>query len=312
MAEKSASRFDENCYLCPGNKRANGAQNPSYQQTFVFENDFPALLQETFDISDIDDCNGLIKTQAVFGECRVICFSPHHNLTLPELEINDILAVVSVWQEQYLALAAQYAWVQIIENKGAIMGCSNPHPHGQVWASSFIPSEPQCVNDSLLDYWKQYHSNMLVDYADFELTCGDRVVEQNEDWLVLVPYWAMWPFQTLLLPKRHIRHMGELTTAEKDSLAQILKSFLTRYDNLFGVSFPYSMGWHQAPGMSDDSKNIDHWQLHAHFYPPLLRSSTIRKFMVGYEMLGEPQRDITPELAAEMLRGADNIYSQEL
>jgi len=294
--------YDPKCYLCPRNVRANGEVNPDYGATYVFENDFAALLAEGPDDTLMSTHNGLMTSRPVTGECRVICFSPRHDLTLPEMATDEILAVVDLWCEQYLELVQKHAWVQIIENKGAIMGCSNPHPHGQVWAGSFLPTEPAQVDKSQREYWREQGRPLLLDYVEAELADGSRTVEVNDHWLVVIPYWAMWPYETLLLPRRHVRHLGELTSAERQSMADILKPFLTRYDNLFETSFPYSMGWHQAPGkVAGMDDNRDHWQLHAHFYPPLLRSATVKKFMVGYEMLAEAQRDITAEQAAAAL-----------
>ncbi len=311
--------YDPQCYLCPENPRANGETNPAYDSTYVFENDFAALVKQDEQTSDLlgpglsqsqPDSGlfrakpdpGLLQAQPVYGECRVICFSPRHDLTLPEMPVEQIAAVVSLWSDQYSELARQYRWVQIFENKGAAMGCSNPHPHGQIWASQHLPSEPARVDASQQTYLASHGSVLLLDYLQAELENGERIVDSNPHWVALVPYWAMWPFEMLLMPRRHIRHMGELRDEEKQSLADILKRFLTRYDNLFETSFPYSMGWHQAPGVVSETEDMGHWQLHAHLYPPLLRSATVRKFMVGYEMMAEPQRDITPEQAAEGLR----------
>lgn len=295
--------YDPECYLCPGNARASDEINPTYDTTYAFANDFAALQAEGPTEHSADGIDELFQAQPVTGTCRVICFSPRHDLTLPEMPEEGIVAVVELWREQYSELVQSHVWVQIFENKGAVMGCSNPHPHGQVWASTYLPSEPALVDASQRHYWQRNGRPLLLDYAAIELRDGSRVVESNDDWMVVVPYWALWPFETLLLPKRFIRHLGELQAAERKSLARILKRFLTRYDNLFETSFPYSMGWHQAPGrLQGLDNNRDHWQLHAHFYPPLLRSATVKKFMVGYEMLAEGQRDITPEQAADRLR----------
>lgn len=306
--------YDPNCYLCPGNTRANGDVNPDYANTFVFENDFAALRPDAPE-NDNHVHSDLMRSQPVTGECRVICFSPRHDLTLPEMSIADIGAVIDAWAAQYRELSARYVWVQIFENKGALMGCSNPHPHGQVWASRQLPSEPAQVDASQREYFVAHGTPLLVDYAAAELRDGARTVDENDNWLVVVPYWALWPYETLLLPRRHVRHLGELSATERRSLAAILRRFLIRYDNLFETSFPYSMGWHQAPGKQPNvDDNADHWQLHAHFYPPLLRSATVKKFMVGYEMLAEGQRDITAEQAADRLRevSATDHYRQAL
>lgn len=307
-ADASASRpaYDPQCYLCPGNKRAGDATNPKYTEPFVFRNDYAALLP---DVPLTGAPAGeLFRSEPVRGECRVICFSPRHDLTLPEMAVADIERVVSVWTEQLKELGAKYRWVQIFENKGAVMGCSNPHPHGQIWAGNFIPRNvaPEDVNQK--KYADKHGKPLLIDYVEAELKDKTRVVEANDDWAMVVPYWAVWPFELLLLPRRHVKRLTDLKPAERASLADILKRGLTRYDNLFETSFPYSMGWHGAP---TDDGNYDHWQLHAHFYPPLLRSATVKKFMVGYEMLAEPQRDLTPEQAATRLRETATIHFKE-
>lgn len=238
----------------------------------------------------------------------MICFSPRHDLTLPEMPVEDILRVVNVWSDQITQLGAKYRWVQIFENKGAVMGCSNPHPHGQVWAGTFIPRLVAPELKTQKEYLARHGRLLLLDYAEAELKLGLRVIESNAHWVMVVPYWAVWPFELLLLPRRHVKRLPELTVEERRSLADILKRSLTRYDNLFETSFPYSMGWHGAP---TDEGDYEHWQLHAHFYPPLLRSATVKKFMVGYEMLAEPQRDLTPEQAANRLRETATIHFKE-
>jgi UDPglucose--hexose-1-phosphate uridylyltransferase len=241
----------------------------------------------------------LFQVEPVRGECRVICFSPRHDLTLAQMEKQDIRRVVDVWAQQVTDLGKTYRWVQLFENKGAMMGCSNPHPHGQVWASSSLPNEASAEDGQQRAYFLKHRSPLVLDLAEAELRHSSRVVVQNDDWLVIVPFWAIWPFETLLLPRRHILRLPELSAAERDSLADLLSRLLIRYDNLFETSFPYSMGWHGAP---NDAADYQHWQLHAHFYPPLLRSATVKKFMVGYELLAEAQRDLTPEQAAKRLR----------
>ncbi|NLF67493.1 MAG: UDP-glucose--hexose-1-phosphate uridylyltransferase [Candidatus Anammoximicrobium sp.] len=298
--------FDPQCYLCPGNSRAGGVPNPNYTGTFVFTNDFPALLPETAQ-RDADP-SPLFRGQAVRGTCRVICFSPRHDLTLPRMAVDDIRAVIDVWAEQIRELGASYRWVQVFENKGDVMGCSNPHPHGQIWASDCLPNEPAKEERQQAAYWEQFQTPLLADYLQQELQRQERIVLADEHWVVLVPYWATWPFETMLLPRRHVLRLPELTHAERRNLAQVLKRFLTRYDNVFETSFPYSMGWHGAP---NDEGRYPHWQLHAHFYPPLLRSATVKKFMVGYEMLGEAQRDLTPEQAAARLREVSELHHLE-
>ncbi len=289
--------YDPECYLCPGNKRINGERNPDYKSTFVFTNDFSALRDEDHAESAGDD--PLFVARPVRGTSRVICFSPDHGKTLPRLSVEKIQSVIKCWQEQITDLSGRHTWVQVFENKGVVMGCSNPHPHGQIWAQDRLPTEAEKTDRHLLRYQQAHHSNLLLDYAFREVKADRRVVEKNNDWVAVVPYWACWPFETLLMPLRHIRHLNELDHPESQSLAQILKRLLSRYDNLFKCSFPYSMGWHGQPFNGQENT---HWQLHAHFYPPLLRSATVKKFMVGYEMLAEAQRDITPEQAAEKLR----------
>jgi len=302
-AEERRPAYDPTCYLCPGNMRAEALQNPEYSHTFVFENDFPSLLPDTPQATVSP--HPLLRAESERGVCRVLCFSPRHDLTLPEMAVEDIRKVVDVWAEQVVDLGRRYRWVQLFENKGAIMGCSNPHPHGQVWGQMSLPNEPSKEERQQRAYFDTYASPLLVDYAHLEAAAGERLLVENDHWLVVVPYWAMWPFETLLLPRRHVLRLPELNEAERDGLAEILKRLLTRYDNLFETSFPYSMGWHGAP---TDGAVYPHWQLHAHFYPPLLRSATVKKFMVGYEMLAEPQRDLTPEKAAERLRELSEIH----
>lgn len=295
-------QYDPTCYLCPGNVRANGEQNPQYEQTFVFMNDYPALLP---DVPEAASRSQLLKAGSVQGTCRVMCFSPRHDLTLPEMTPQELRVVINTWSDQITELSQQYRWVQVFENKGELMGCSNPHPHGQIWAENILPNEIIAENDHQLAYYREHGSPLLVDYAQLEAGEGERIVVENDDWLAVVPYWAVWPFETMLLPRRHVLRLPDLTDSQRDTLAEILKLLLTRYDNLFETSFPYSMGWHGAP--HDDGDGA-HWQLHAHFYPPLLRSATVRKFMVGYEMLGEAQRDITAEQAAERLRKLPDVH----
>jgi UDPglucose--hexose-1-phosphate uridylyltransferase len=294
--------YDPKCYLCPGNIRANGEQNPAYETTYVFTNDFAALLPDTPDSPA--PSNPLMVAQAVRGTSRVICFSPRHDLTLPEMAVEDIRSVVEVWAAQTAELGQQYEWVQVFENKGEVMGCSNPHPHGQIWAGSWLPNEVVGEDRHQRDYFERHGSVLLIDYANSEMS-SERAVVENEHWLALVPYWAVWPFEILLLPKRHVLRLPDLTDTERSALADVLKRLLTRYDNLFLTSFPYSMGWHGAPFNHNDN---DGWQLHAHFYPPLLRSASVKKFMVGYEMMAEAQRDITPEQAAERLRAVSEKH----
>ena len=294
---------DPTCYLCPGNARVGGEQNPAYTSTFVFTNDFAALLPDTPPAPP--DASDLFRAQSLQGTCRVICFSPRHDLTLALMELADIRTVIDLWQDQTAELGATYQWVQVFENRGAVMGASNPHPHGQIWASTTLPNLPAAENQHQRRYYAQHGTPLLVDYAREESAQHVRVVVENEHWLAVVPYWAVWPFETLLLPRRPIQQILHVNEAEKNALADILKRLLTRYDNLFEVSFSYSMGWHGAPFGDED---YSHWQLHAHFYPPLLRSATVRKFMVGYELLSEAQRDISAEQAAQRLQQLSEVH----
>ena len=286
--------YDPACYLCPGNARVGGEANPDYAGVHVFDNDFPALADEQGGAAE----DPLFRAEASRGVCRVICFSPDHGRALPRLAPQQIRAVIDTWADQTAELGQRFAHVQVFENKGGQMGCSNPHPHGQVWATAHVPEAPAGEDIQQRAYMAQHGRALLLDVAEREAE-GERVVELNADWLAIVPFWAAWPFETLLLPRFAVQRMPALTPSQRDSLAAILKALTTRYDNLFRTSFPYSMGWHGAPFVDGPQ---DHWQLHAHFYPPLLRSASVRKFMVGYEMLAEPQRDLTPERAAEMLR----------
>jgi UDPglucose--hexose-1-phosphate uridylyltransferase len=297
--------YDPTCYLCPGNERAGGARNPDYTGTFVFENDFAALRPNTppLDLArGVDDKPPLLLAESERGICRVVCFSPRHDLTLAGMDQPAIERVVATWIAQYAELG-DLPWVrhvQIFENRGAMMGASNPHPHGQIWANERLPNEPA----KELREQRAYHATgggcLLCDYLALELREGTRLVCRNDHFVALVPFWAVWPFETLVLPTAHYGALPDLDPAAVAGLADILRRITRRYDHLFGVSFPYSMGFHQRP---TDGAAYPEWHLHAHFYPPLLRSATVRKFMVGYEMLAQPQRDITPESAAERLRG---------
>lgn len=297
-AERPA--YDPGCYLCPGNERAGGKRNPIYADTFVFTNDFAAVLPDVPPSTvPADGLAGLLRAQTVAGTARVICFSPRHDLTLPEMDVADVRRVVETWAEQTNALGQQYRWVQLFENKGEMMGSSNPHPHGQVWGIDALPNEPSKEDGQQRRYFETQGKPLLLNYAELEAARRERLVIENDDWLAVVPFWAVWPFETMLLPRRHVLRLPDLSDGERDSLTIILKQLLIRYDNLFNISFPYSMGWHGAPFGPGPQ---DHWQLHAHFLPPLLRSATIRKFMVGYELLAEAQRDLTAEQAAARLR----------
>lgn len=301
------SSYDPNCYLCPGNPRSGGVRNPVYSTTFVFENDFAALQPDLPNLTVHDGNKNLLIATVESGTCRVVCFSPRHDLTLAQMTAGEISGVIDVWAEQYRGLGAlpYVNHVQIFENRGAMMGCSNPHPHGQIWATQTIPNEPRREQESLDDYRREHHSCLLCDYLALESASQERIVCQNESFLVVVPFWAIWPFETLLLSKRHVADIEALAAGERVGLADILKRLTTRYDNLFQTSFPYSMGFHQRP---TDSREHVEWHFHAHFFPPLLRSAIIKKFMVGYELLASPQRDMTPELAAEKLREMTELH----
>ena len=287
---------DPGCYLCPGNERAGGLANPDYSDVFVFDNDFAALLAEET-IADPSN-NALFQQAPATGTCRVICFSPDHSKTLPEMSLAAIGQVVDTWAAQEAELSLTHDYVQIFENKGAMMGCSSPHPHGQIWATNYVPAEPTREDITQAAWLAEHNAPMLLSYAEAEVANGARTVAINNDWLAVVPYWASWPYEILLLPRFAVQRLAALDPLQRDNLAAIMKATTTAYDNLFQTSFPYSMGWHGAPSF----ESFPHWQLHAHFYPPLLRSASVRKFMVGYEMLAEAQRDLTPETAAETLR----------
>jgi UDPglucose--hexose-1-phosphate uridylyltransferase len=298
--------YDPACYLCPGNVRANGERNPAYESTFVFTNDFAALLPDAPD--EHIELRSLLRADVVRGTARVICFSPYHDLTLALMQPKEIRGVIDAWAQQISELSAKYQWVQIFENRGEAMGASNPHPHGQIWACGFLPNEIAAEDRNQRTYYWANRSPLLVDYASIETERRERIVAENDDWLAVVPYWAIWPFETLLLPRRHVRHLPDLHDGERDALADVTKQLLVRYDNLFESSFPYSMGWHGAPANGEYN---DHWQLHAHFYPPLLRSATVRKFLVGFELLAEVQRDLTPEQAASRLAALPTRHYSE-
>jgi len=306
----SLPEYDPACYLCPGNERAGGVRNPPYTGTFVFDNDFAALLPEPVLAMGREE-SSLLVSEAERGLCRVLCFSPRHDLSLPELSRPAIEAVLSTWAGQSADLGGRdfIRYVQVFENKGEVMGASNPHPHSQVWASGHLPNEPGKELAAQTDYFNEHHRALLVDVIAEENKRKERVLAANEHFTALVPFWAIWPFEVLLSAHRPgLTPLTEMTAAELTALAEILKTITTRYDNLFEISFPYSMGFHQAPF---DGQDHPEWLLHAHFYPPLLRSATVRKFMVGYEMLAMPQRDITPETAAERLRSLPEIHYKQ-
>jgi UDPglucose--hexose-1-phosphate uridylyltransferase len=291
--------YDPTCYLCPRNERAGGINNPDYTSTFVFDNDFAALLPGETPAHPSD--HPLLVSVPERGLCRVVCFSPRHDLTLPELELPEVESVIRTWMGETAALATQdfIHYVQVFENKGAVMGCSNPHPHSQIWATEHVPNEPAKELERQTAYLAAQGRTLLSDYLNEEHQRKERILFSNDHFTALVPYWAIWPFETIVIAHRNVAHLDDLTAAEVSALADLFKRVTIRYDNLFEISFPYSMGFHQAPF---DGQPHPEWTLHAHFYPPLLRSATVRKFMVGYEMMAMPQRDITPETAAERLR----------
>jgi len=297
-------QYDESCYLCPGNKRSNGEVNPKYKKPYSFINDFPALIK---DITYKQFFNGLLKAESESGICKVVCFSPGHSLTLPLMSVEAIVSVISLWQKEYKELGSidGINYVQIFENKGDIMGCSNPHPHGQIWSQRSIPHEVIKKHVNLKKYWDKNKRSLLEDYVQQELELDERVLIENEFFVSLIPYWAIWPYETMILPKKKIAHLGELNVKQKISFAEIIKTTTIKLDNIFSISFPYSMGIHQAP--TDGEKHLE-WHFHMSFYPPLLRSATLKKFMVGYEMFASPQRDITAEQAADTIKSLSDIH----
>jgi UDPglucose--hexose-1-phosphate uridylyltransferase len=296
--------YDPDCYLCPGNSRAGGVRNPVYDRTFAFDNDFGALMP---DVETIEFANGpLMQARTERGICRVVCFSPNHSLTIARMGVPEIRTVVDTWagQHQELGSLSWIKYVQIFENRGAVMGCSNPHPHCQIWSGETLPNEWRKEQDAQSAYRSIHGSCLLCDYLKLEQQ-SERIVCGNDSFVALAPFWAVWPFELLLASRRHVSGIDGLSDKERTDLADILKQVSTRYDNLFEISFPYTMGFHQRP---TDGEAHEEWHLHAHYYPPLLRSATVRKFMVGYEMLAAPQRDITPESAAERLRALPSTH----
>ena len=300
--------YDPNCYLCPGNTRAGGVANPKYEDTFLFVNDYSALIPG-IPKGDINEENLLIA-RSEEGICKVICFSPRHDLTLARMSPEKIVRVIDLWIEQYKELGGDpnINYVQIFENRGAIMGCSNPHPHGQIWSSQTVPDLPAKETEKQTEYKEKNGRCLLCDYLALELKKKERIVLENDGFAVLVPFWAVWPYEIMILPKRHMSSIDEMTEKEKKDLAEIMKAAGIRYDNLFKTNFPYSMGIHQKP---TDGKAHDEWHFHFHYLPPLLRSATVKKFMVGYELLAMPQRDITAEQAAAKLREQPPVHYLE-
>ena len=309
VAQRSAPAgvsYDPECYLCPGNKRAGGAENPGYENVFTFVNDYAALLPELPAVHEAS-ASPLLAAEPARGICKVLCFHPDHSLTLARMTREEILPVVDAWASEYQQIGSVewIDYVQIFENRGAMMGASNPHPHCQIWSTSFVPDEPAEETQAQLQHHARTGHCLLCDYAATELAAGDRVVFANDHFVALVPWWAVWPFEVMLVSRRHLGTMPDLAADERAALADALKRITTRFDNLFETSFPYTMGFHQSP---TDGGSHPEWHFHAHFYPPLLRSATVRKFMVGFEMLGMPQRDITPESAAERLRACSEEH----
>lgn len=306
VAQSSPVHYDPTCYLCPGNMRAGGHRTPNYAETYIFDNDYAALKPDlaaaTLDVEGA----GLVRASTESGVCRVICFDPRHDLTLATMDNASVLRVVEVWAEQEAELSqrADINYVQIFENRGAMMGASNPHPHCQVWATEHIPNETAAELAGQREYFHEKGTSLLVDYLNLELKQRERIVAENDDWVALVPFWAVWPYELMLLPCTPAANLKGLSEAGRKGLAAMLKAVASGYNRVFDTPFPYSMGFHSSP-----CDGLDHpeWQLHAHFYPPLLRSATIRKFMVGFELLGSPQRDLTPETAAATLRPLMNL-----
>lgn len=298
LPKKQTISYDPDCYLCPGNTRINGAINPNYKDVYIFQNDFAALQNNVKEFS-LD--NKLLKAKSESGICKVICFSPDHSKSLGEMSKKEILKVIEAWQTEYMLLGKEknINYVQIFENKGEIMGCSNPHPHGQIWSQSSLPNEVVKKNTHQLNYFLDQQSSLLKDYLNQELKEKERIIYENKNCVVLVPFWAIWPFETMIIPKKHQQNISTLDVKEREDFAEAILVITKSYDKLFEYSFPYSSGIHQAP---TDNKNNQHWHWHMSFYPPLLRSAAIKKFMVGYEMFGMPQRDITPEQAALRLK----------
>eukprot|EP00054_Salpingoeca_dolichothecata_P008023 m.45862 g.45862 ORF g.45862 m.45862 type:complete len:331 (-) comp17460_c0_seq2:64-1056(-) len=307
----SIPRHDPKNPLCPGATRSNGEKNPDYESTYVFNNDFPSLTP-TNPQPKGEPKHRLLKMQGAAGACKVMCFHPWSNVTLPLMSTKEIRTVVDEWAKQTEELGKQFRWVQVFENKGSAMGCSNPHPHCQIWSSAYLPNTAEKKDKSQLAYLKEHGVPLLVDYVQLEVKEKERIVVENEHWIAVVPYWAVWPYETMLLPRRHVLRLPDLTNDERDALSDIMKRMLTKYDNLFQTSFPYSMGWHGAPTGDRQEADNQHWQLHGIYYPPLLRSATVKKFMVGYEMHAESQRDLTAEQAADKLRVlSETHYTEE-
>ena len=305
IAGSALPQYDSSCYLCPGNVRSNGAQNEAYASTFVFENDFSALMKDP--VEQIHSVSNFFQSKAERGINKVVCFSPNHALTLAEMTIQELHSIIETWTNEYRTLGSlnYINHIQIFENKGSVMGCSNPHPHGQIWAQSSLPTQVEKTQKNLRAYYDKNKTSLLKDYLDQELKSGERVVVENNHFAVVVPFWATWPYETMIISKRHFVSIIAMSKEETTAFAEMIKAITVKYDNLFNTSFPYSSGIHQAP---TDRVSHPEWHFHMHFYPPLLRSATVKKFMVGYEMLGEAQRDISPEQSAKILRELPNVH----
>ncbi|KAK1127517.1 hypothetical protein K0M31_004051 [Melipona bicolor] len=304
--EENLPDYDPDNPLCPGNIRASGQITPIYENTYSFVNDFPALLESVPSPSKSED--ELFQMDAARGTCKVMCFHPKSNVTIALMKISEIKEVVKRWIFEMLELGEKWTWVQIFENRGAVMGCSNSHPHCQIWASSFLPNEAKIKDKYLSDYYNRNKKPLLIDYVQKELFKKERIVLENRDWVVLVPFWAVWPYETMVLPKKQISRMQDLSESQQESLAATMKILCTKYDNLFHCSFPYSMGWHGAPTGPYVKQDYPYWTFHGIYLPPLLRSATVKKHMVGYELLAQAQRDLTPEQAAEKLRNLSDSH----
>jgi len=297
--------YDPGCYLCPGNDRSTGNKNPDYTGTFVFDNDFASLLPPEA-VAEAPQ-SGMFTAEPENGSCKVVCFSPRHDQSIPEMPLEGVAEVIRTWRAQSMEIAQNDSirYVQVFENKGAVMGCSNPHPHSQIWALGHVPNEITTESESQSTYLKEKGTCLLCDYLKAEAADRSRIVGQNDHFTAVVPFWAVWPFEVMVISHRHIANLEDLTEAEIVALADVYRQVATRYDNLFEISFPYSMGFHQSPC---DHQDHPEWHLHMHFYPPLLRSATVRKFMVGFEMMAMPQRDLTAETAAERLRSMELVH----
>ena len=298
ISKEKRPTYDSTCYLCATNTRINGEVNPDYKDVFIFTNDFAALQNNS---SSFQVNKGLFKAQSETGICKVICFSPDHSKSLADMQVDDITKVVHAWKKEYISLGENdfINYVQIFENKGAVMGCSNPHPHGQIWSQSTLPNEVDKKDHQQANYFKEKKSSLLGDYLQQELVANERIIFESDDFVVLIPFWAIWPFEVMIAPKKHQRNIAELSDSESRNFAEAISVITKAYDKLFNTSFPYSSGIHQAP---TNGKKNNHWHWHMSFYPPLLRSATVKKFMVGYEMFGSPQRDITAEIAAQRIK----------